>query len=206
MKKLGPFFFVPLLVASVSWAAVSLAAEVPSQVFSINHATVGFTTLDQIRETYGIAQTARVSRDDGADIVMCYAHSARGRRSFLVFESGAMGGFTRITGFRLSLLAPSVRCASTTIDIGALATGNGIQLRQSRVDFENALPVEFRRRGSQLIYEAVSRRVATAEEQKRLRVRWPESKQDYFDVTITIKAKFSRDRLIDLYVHKIESY
>jgi hypothetical protein len=57
-----------------------------------------------------------------------------------------------------------------------------------------------------LTYEAVSQRTATQEELKKLRTNWPNEAQDYFDVTITVKAKFKSNRLIDLYVHKIESY
>jgi len=57
-----------------------------------------------------------------------------------------------------------------------------------------------------LIYEAVSQRAATEEELKRLRAKWPDEKQDYFDVTTTLKAKFKDNRLIDFYVQKIESY
>ena len=187
-------------------AKVSFAAEMPSQAFSINNATVGVATLDEIQKTYGIAKTSRVSRDDEADITLCYAHSSPKGRSFLVFESGAMGSFKHITGFRLSALRRNGNCVPTKIDVGTLTTGNGVRLGQGRVDFEKAFPIDFKRHRSELIYEAVSQRVATAEELKRLRSQWPNEKQDYFDVSITIKAKFKGNRLIDLYVHKIESY
>ena len=224
MKTLSLCLLASIL-AVVVCAKVSFAAEIPSQAFSINNATVGVATLDEIQKTYGIAKISRVSRDDEADVTMCYAHSSPKGRSFLVFESGAMGSFKHITGFRLSTLRRNGNCVSTKIDVGTLTTGNGVRLGQGRVDFEKAFPIDFRRHGSELIYEAVSERAAayeavsergatyeavsergaTAEELKRLRTQWPNEKQDYFDVSITIKAKFKSNRLIDLYVHKIES-
>lgn len=205
MKKYSSYFLTSLLVV-VLCAKVSCAVEIPSQAFSINNATVGVTTLDEIQETYGIAKASRVSRDDEADITMCYVYSSAKEKSFLVFESGVMGSFKHITGFRISALSPGGNCAPTRIDIGTLTTGNEVRLGQSLIDFKKSFPVEFRHQGSELIYETESQRTATQEELKRLRTKWPNETQDYFDVTITVKAKFKRNRLVDLYVHKIESY
>jgi len=154
-----------------------------------------------------MAETSRASRNDEADVRVCYAYSSpNGTSSFLVFESGPMGGFKQITGFRISTLRSIENCVSTKIDIGTLKTGNGIRLGQGFVDFKKAISVEFKRRGSELIYEAVSRRAATQEELKRLRATWPNEKQDYFDVTTTLRAKFKDNQLIDFHVQKIESY
>lgn len=205
MKKYSSYFLTSLLVV-VLCAKVSFAAEIPSQAFSINNATVGVTTLDEIQKTYGIAKPSRVSRDDEADITVCYVSSSAKGKSFLVFESGVMGSFKHITGFRISALLPSGNCAPTKTDIGTLTTGNEVRLGQSLIDFKKSFPVEFRRRGSELTYETESQRTATQEELKRLRTNQPKETQDYFDVTITVKAKFKRNRLVDLYVHKIESY
>jgi hypothetical protein len=206
MKKLSLGFLANALVAGAFCASVSLAAEVPPGIFSINNSTVGVTTLDEVRKTYGMAESSRVSREDEADVTLCYVHSPSSGRSFLVFESGVMGGGKRITGFRISVIRPNGNCVSTKINIGALATGNGVRLGQSLEGFQIALPVEFKRHGSNLNYEAVTQRVATKEELERLRAKWPNEKQDYFDVTTIIKAKFQDNRLIDLYVHKIGSY
>jgi len=206
VKKFSLCFLANALVAMVLCASVSLAAEVPPQIFSINNATVGITTLDEVRKAYGMAEPSRVSREDEADVTICYVHSSSKGKSFLIFESGVMGGFKQVTGFRISTLHPSGNCVSTKIDVRALATGNGVRLGQSLEDFKKAVPGEFQHHGSELIYEAVSQRVATQEELKRLRTNWPNEKQDYFDVTTTIKANFRDNRLIDFYVHKIESY
>lgn len=215
--KCSPYLLATVLLASALCTSVSLAAEVPPQTFSINNVTVGVTTLADVQKTYGMAAVSRVSRGDGADVRVCYAHSSPKGASFLVFESGAMGGWKRITGFRISTLRPSGNCVSTKIDIGTLETGNGIRLGQGLVDFKKAISVEFKRRGSELIYEAVSQRAADyeaarqraatqeelKEELKRLRAKWPD--ENYFDVTTTLRAKFKDNRLIDFYVRKIES-
>lgn len=186
--------------------SISCAAEAPSQLFSINSATVGITTLDEIQKTYGLAEPSKINRDEEADVLICYVHASPKVESFLVFESGAMGGWKRITGFRISTARPSGKCIPTKIDIAALATGNGIRFGQGLEDFKKAIPVEFKHLGSDLTYEAVGQRAATQEELKRLRARWPDEKQAYFDVTTLIKAKFQDNRLVELYVHKIESY
>jgi len=193
-------------LASASCASVSLGAEIPPATFSIDNATVGVTTLADVQKIYGAAEASRVGREDEADVRICYAYSSSKGTSFLIFESGVMGGFKQITGFRISTVRPSGKCVSTKIDVSALETRNRVRLDQSLVDFQKAIPVEFKRRGSELIYEAVSQRAATQEELKRLRAKWPNEKQDYFDVTITVSARFKDNRLIDFYVHKIESY
>lgn len=184
----------------------SPVTEVPSQTFSINNVTVGVTTLKEAQKTYGMAEPSRVSREEEADIIICYVHSSPKGKTFLVFESGVMGSYIDITGFRISTIRPSSACVVTKIDVGALTTGNGIRLGQSLEDFKKTVPVEFTHHGSELAYEAVGQRAATQEELKGLRARWPNEKQNYFDVTTNIKAEFLDNRLIDFYIHKIESY
>ena len=200
---------IPLAVflfASVSCAGVSLAADIPPETFSIGNATIGVATLSEVQKIYGAAEPSRVGREDEADVRVCYAYSSSKGRSFLIFESGVMGGLKQITGFRVSTVRPSGNCVSTKTDIGTLETGNGIRLGQSLADFKKAVPVAFKRRGSEFTYEVVGRRVATPEELGRLRAKWPNEKQDYFDVTMNLSARFKNDRLIDFYARKIESY
>ena len=69
-------------------------------------------------------------------------------------------------------------------------------------DFQKAIPVEFKHSGPELIYEGVSQRAANQAELKELRAKWPEEKQDYFDVSITLRAKFKDSRLVDFYVRR----
>jgi hypothetical protein len=197
---------VNLLIASVSCAGVSLAAEVPSQTYSINNATLGVTTLVDIQKTYGKAEVSRIGREDESDVRVCYVYSSPKGNAFLIFESGVMGGFKEITGFRISAIRPKGFCIATKTNIAALETGSGVRLGQNLADFKKIIPVEFKRSGSKLIYESVSQRAATQDELKELRAKWPNEKQDYFDVTTTLGARFKADRLVDFYIRKIESY
>jgi len=189
-------------------AGVSLAAGpvVPPGVFSVNHITIGMTTLDEVQKIYGTVEPSRVGPGDSADIAICYRAPSSTGRVFIIFESGDMGAFKEITGFRLSAERGSERCVSTAMDGGALATKNGIRLGQSLDAFQKAIPVSFKRRGPILEYEGVSRRAATADELKRLRAAWPNQKRYHVDVTIDIRAAFRAKRLVDFYVHKVESY
>ncbi len=204
--KWSSHLLVTSLVTLACCASNSLAGEIPSQTFSINNATVGVTTLTDVQRIYGKTEAIRVSQEDGADVRVCYVNSSPKGDSFLVFESGVMGSFKEITGFRISTLRPKGNCASTKVELNSLKTGNGIKLGLGLEDFKKAVPVEFEHRDSEFIYEAVTKRAATKEELNKLRARWPNEKQDYFDVTMTLRAKFKDNRLIDLYVHKIESY
>lgn len=194
------------LLASNSYLSVSHAAEVPSETFSIGKVTLGVTTLTQIQEVFGRAPVSRVSRQDEADIQICYVYSSQKETLYLVFESATMGGLDQISGFTISRRRPVGNCVPTSVDVGTLPTGNGVRLGQSYLAFKQAIPVDFRRRGSELYYEAVTQRMATPEELKRLRARWPDEEQHYFDVTTTLRAKFKNNQLIDFYVRKIESY
>jgi hypothetical protein len=194
---------VIVLIASVS---VEAGAPVPPGVFTLNHTTIGVTTLDEVRKTYGMVEPSRVGPEEEADIAICYVHPSSKGKVSVVFESGAMGGWKEITGFRLSAQRGGGHCVSTEMNISTLATENGIRLGQSLEGFTKAMPIKFRHRGSALTYEGVSQRAATQEELKRLRAEWPDERQDYFDVTITIRATFSANRLVDFYVRKNESY
>ena len=187
--------------------ASSLPAEVPISAFAIGESAIGVQTFADIQKIFGAAKSVRISKEDGADLVMCYVHIASKRKAFLIFESGEMGGSERyITGFRLSVLPPQWGCTPTTVEIGGLKTRNGIYLGQISKDFQSKFPIRFTRKAGDFRYEGSSRRVATAEELKRIRSQWPDTSQDYFDVTISIEAKFGSDRLVDYRIRKIESF
>jgi len=124
----------------------------------------------------------------------------------LIFETGIMGGYTDITGFRVRTGRPHANCTAITFDAKRFRTHNGVHLGQTSANFERVLRIKFKRRGSELRYEGEGRSVATAAELKELRGRWPNEAQSYIDVTTTIRARFVADRLVDFCVRKIESY
>lgn len=193
-------------LAGVCLAAGSSSGELPPEVFSVGGVSLGTTTLAEVQERLGAAEIVRASGHDEADVSVCYVLRAGRKASYLVFESGPMGGFSRITGFRLSSTRPREDCSQTVADFAAIETGNGVRLEQGVRAFQKVFPVTFRRRKGTLSYEGVSRRNATPEEREKLRLRWPNETQDWFDVTTVIEARFHGNTLVDLYVSRIESY
>jgi hypothetical protein len=206
MKKNVICILINTLLLTVFCATAFSSEKVPLEIFSIGGATIGVTTLEEIQTIYGKAEPVRVSRDEEADIIICYENALPRGKSFLIFESGVMGGYKFITGFRLSTSLKNSRCKLTKADIPSLGTNNGVRLGQSLQEFRKAVPVKFKSHGSKLTYENISQRAATPEEHKKLRAQWPDEKQDFFDVTTDIEARFHNNKLVDFYVHKIESY
>jgi len=188
-------------------ARATLPADaVPPGIFAVGNATVGVSTLDDVRSAYGPADAKRTGRGEEANVTICYVQATSTGKSYVEFESGVMGGYNRITGYRITRVAPRASCSLTEANVDALSTVNGIRLNQNVNEFRKSIPVDFKQEPQELVYKTVTKRKATPEELKRLRARWPDEKEDHFDVTITIRAKFRDNLLVDFYVHKVESY
>jgi hypothetical protein len=195
------------LVTFIVCVGEAFAGGLPQNIFSVGDITVGISTLTDVKKVYGAAAPVKVRlAEDESDVTICYAYTSTIGTSFVAFETGAMGGFKNVTGYRISTTHPRGRCTPTERDVGALTAENGIRLGQSLADFEKAIPVQFTAHGSELSYKEVGKRQPTADELKRMRASSSDESQYYFDVTIVIKARFNDRRLMDLYVHKIESF
>jgi hypothetical protein len=109
-------------------AYTSRAAEVPPGIFSIGNATVGVTRLDDIRKTYGPSDPTRASREEEANVTICYMQTSSASNAYVEFESGVIGGYDRITGYRITRIAPREGCLPTKADVDALFIANGIRL------------------------------------------------------------------------------
>lgn len=202
-------FFLVLAAShlmGVCLAAGSAFGDLPPESFSVGGFLLNTTTLAEVQERLGAAQIVRTGPQDEADVSVCYVHRTRRKTSYLILESGPMGGFSRITGFRLSSIRPKMSCSQTAEDVAAMATGTGARLGQSVPGFRQAFPVTFQQREAMLAFEGVTRRIATPEEREKLRLRWPNETQDWFDVTTVIRARFLKNSLVDLYVSRIESF
>jgi len=99
------------------FADTARAAEVPLGVFSLGNATIGVITLDDVRKTYGPADSKRVSREEEANITICYEQVSSTSEAYIEFESGVMGGYDRITGYRIARIAPRAGCSPTKADV-----------------------------------------------------------------------------------------
>ena len=207
MSKKRSFALVAVSAFLATAARATLPADaIPPGIFAIGNATVGVTTLDDVRKAYGSAYAKRAGRGEEANVTICYVQATSASNSYIEFESGVMGGYDRITGYRITQITPRADCSPTRADVGALSTANGIHLGQSVDNFRKSIPVEFEQEAQELVYKTVTKRKATPKELERLRARWPDEKEDHFDVTIGIRAKFRDNQLFYLYVHKIETY
>jgi hypothetical protein len=184
----------------------SAAFELPSSLFSIAQIIIGQTTINEIKNSYGSTQSYRISADEESDIEVCYSQTESNKKSFVYFRTGVMGGDSIITGFRISSLPSTKKCLPIKSKINPLITGNGVYIGQSKNDFLKTFPFKFRQNKTELFFNTLMQRKATKDELKKLRARWPDETQDYFDVTININARFKNDLLVDYYIQKFESF
>jgi len=177
------------LALALALSGTSRAADAPIGTFSLGDVKIGVSSMNDVQSVFGPAQGVRVSHEDEADKIVCYTNRGKKGPSFLLFETGPMGAFTTITGFRLSKAPHAKNCASTKVDIASLRTDNGAHLGQSTADFKKVVAVNFDINGSELTFESESKRAATQEEVKRIRANWPDANDEQFDVTTIIKGK-----------------
>jgi hypothetical protein len=182
------------------------AESPPEEIFTLDGVEIGITAIDEIQAKYGKANIVRASKEEEADVLICYAYHAPKGEKFVVFESGPMGGFKSITGFRIAAKYPRKDCVTLDSKLSDFISGNGIRLGQSRKIFLSKFNISFKPVGASLIYKGESKRKATQQELDRIHAMWPNEEQTDFDVTINIKAAFKNDRLVDYYVSKFESY
>lgn len=71
------------------------AQEIPISLLSVAGVKVFHSELSGLRSTYGFAPIARLSSREGSPLVLCYVADGQG----VIFRSGAMGGWKRVTGF-----------------------------------------------------------------------------------------------------------
>jgi len=201
-NSMNKILFLMLFIPSIS----SASARLPEAgAFSWGGVVIGSTTIDEIQSKYGIAPRIRVGANDESPVEICYRNSTS-KGGEIVFGSGPMGGFERITNFRVTKNSSKKNCALTSIDFLSLNTGNGVKLFQSKKHFMAAFGISFRDLGWVLLYKGSSKRKASPEEESVLRENYPTEPEYYFDVNSKIEAKFNNGILVDYYVSKLESY
>src|SRR2546422_2992118 len=107
------FLLTTVSVGAMLSVGMAQGKDVPAGIFTLDHTTIGITTLDEIQKRYGRAEPSGVNGDEEADVAVCYVHRSAKAEAFVVFESGVMGGYTNITSFRLSRQRGSGYCVST---------------------------------------------------------------------------------------------
>lgn len=194
-----------ILMLSNALTSSSHAKPVQELGLSLGGTRIGTSTLQDVQAVFGRASPKRGAEEE-SPIQLCYFHDSKNGKAFVVFESGPLGGFKRITGIRLAALPPRGSCARTSINLFALKFGNQVALLQGPAKVFQASGRTFKRSGETWVYEKESQRKATADELIKLRANWPGEKQDYFDVYVRIEARFHKERLVDYHVSKVESF
>ncbi len=194
------------IAALLSMGVVEICgASIPEETFSFDSVKIGSTTFAQVQEQYGKSMVSRLSKEDGAPVSICYFFNSPRGKVFVSFESGAMGGWDRVTHMRIAARSLGKDCAPVSGNV-PVSPGNNIRLRQTRSEFKQKFNVAFSAIGSALRYVKESKRDATAEELDRIRSINSKEKQAQFDVVVEIKAIFKNDLLVDYSVSKIESF
>lgn len=194
------------ILSFVGLASIGSAEYLPDKTFSIGKIEVGKTTFDEIKKNYGGTESFRISKDDGADEYICYVQQHEKLKQYVVFETGEMGGYKQVIGFRLAANKPKNSCVRAPNDMPT-ETGNGVSIGQPYEKFIKSFPISFKSsKKSTLTYENISQREATADELVYLRKVFPNEKETRFDVTVTINAQFKNKNLVDYRVRKIVSY
>ena len=181
------------------------SAAISDEVFAFDGVKIGVTTLAEVQARYGKTKMVRTAKEDGAPVAGCYYFAEAKQRMFIIFESGALGGWDRVTALRISTKPMGNDCVSTKDNV-AITPGHGVRLGQNVKEFKQKVDVVFKRTGNTLGYIGESKRAATAEEMKRMQAVFPGEKQIEFDVVVIIKAKFDANRLTDYRVSKTESF
>jgi hypothetical protein len=174
-------------------------------VFMLGPVQIGATSFNQIRSWFGAAETTSPGLD-GSHQQICYVLNSGGRKMHIIFETGPMGGFNKVTGIRLGSKGAPKSCLALKAGAELMAFGNGVQLGQEKSEFIRRFNIRFQQEDLVLTYECDYLREATLEELSLLRKNWPMETRTYFDVNVSVRAQFAERQLEEYYVRRIESY
>jgi len=181
-------------------------AGVLEEFFTFGEVKIGTTTLAEAQTIYGDAKSSRTSKEDGAPIAVCYFFIRDKEKVFVALESGAMGGWERVTSLRLSKKSLGNDCSQTKGNI-AIDAGGGVRIADGQRAFKQKFGgVSFKQTSRGLAYVGETKRTATSDEVKRMKSAHPKETQIEFDVVVTINAKFDSNRLADYRISKMESF
>jgi hypothetical protein len=175
-------------------------------MFSIGQIKIGATTMDEAEQMLGPSEPFRSEKNDESPLSICYAVESPKGNFFVLLESGAAGGFKRITGFSISKANPKHTCGHLQAATESVLPANGVEIGDSRARFEKRFIVKFTHHGSNLSYESEGAREPSAEELENLKKMWPNEKSYRLDVTVRVSAHFDSDKLTSYTVSKVESY
>ena len=91
---------------------------------------IGRETIAQVRSRFGAAESFRnPPQGASSDVEICYASQRGGQSLWVIFGSGAMGGWETVTHFQVLSKPPNgAPCASSPLGTRPIATNSGIRL------------------------------------------------------------------------------
>jgi hypothetical protein len=177
-----------------------------NDVFSLGSIKIGVSTLSDVQSLLGKSYLTRNGKDDESPLELCYEAPPPHGHFYVIFVSGVMGGFSRVTEFVITRQRPKGNCSRLMSAELIDSSGNGVHLGQSRNEFMGKFPIKFTENGSDLSYEVQAKRAANKDELKNLQKEWPNEKRYTFDVSVNIQAHFENGVLTRYQVSKIESF
>ncbi len=168
--------------------------------------TIGKETIKEIQKQLG--KSKEIRNEDCSAVRICYR--SRNDGAFIVFESGAMGGWNDLTSFYLTSKRKYITDPKSCKEIiirNKLQTRSELKIGMSKQEIEDILGVPNKRISNDFFYVYESMRRMTDAEIKRMMAQWPNVVEEpYFSVESFIHAKFEKGRLFYLSISSTESY
>jgi hypothetical protein len=184
-----------------------VAQSLPQEIFAIDRFEIGKATIEDVQSHFGPNKPYAIEPSDGADVAVCYSNGVSSSAPAILFETGALGAWEKITAYRLTKRG-NRQCSLTSVSLSTMVTRNGLTLDTKRRVVVNVL-----RRTKSLIsttekirLEEVYQREPTKEEAARMHRANPDSNQIKFDVVDTVEIGFKRGAVNNLYVRRLVSY
>ena len=194
------------LLAFMACTSSPAETTLSNEVFSLGSIKIGSSTFHDVQSLLGGSHLTRSGKEDESPLELCYEAYLPHEHFYVIFVSGAMGGFSRITEFVMTKQHPKGDCSRLISAEVISSSGNGVRLGQSRSEFLARFPINFTEDGNDLSYELQTKRSANKDELKNLQKEWPHEKTYTFDISVHIKANFKHGLLDRYQVSKIESF
>jgi hypothetical protein len=200
------FFFCLIAALHLSTLGTQCTAQtLPQGLFSIGPFEIGEATVEDVQSQFGVNRPAPIEPGEGADVALCYSASTSPSAPTVVFQTGALGGWKRITAFRLTKRGKRP-CQLADAALMAMSTANGLGLKTKRPLVVQILseskPMTS---GRSMRVEQIYQRRPTESEAAQIRRSGSDPDQIVFDVIDTVEVRFKDGVVDDLFVRRLVS-
>jgi hypothetical protein len=181
--------------------------DFPHSLASVLKIAIGEDTIETTRQKLGESKSVQISESAGS--VLCYWTGGPKDRAYLVFEFGPLGGFSSVTGYRISRTVnkPIEPSCAPIHKAGPIEIGDGLHLGMTKAQFKKAVGGKACERPESVQFTFAGKRKMNEEEFARFSKGDPGvSENPYFDLRAGVAARFGSSGVTELYVYKTESY